>query len=82
MSYVSSTGLNTEEKNKKVSNVFKTKGLISSRLKALKMRKKNEERYCTVKDSLEQSLKEVQQHKAGKVQLDTWEEYLNKKNNM
>lgn len=38
-------------------------------------------RYCTVYESLEQSLKEVKLHKEGKIHLDTWEEYLNKKHN-
>ncbi len=39
----------------------------------------NNERYCTVYKSLEESLKEVKEHREGKIHLDTWEEYLQKK---
>lgn len=40
---------------------------------------KRNKRYCTVYESLEQSLKEVKLHREGKIHLDTWEEYLNRK---
>ena len=40
---------------------------------------KQSERYCTVYESLRQSLKEVKLHREGKIHLDTWEEYLAKK---
>ena len=39
----------------------------------------NKERYCTVYKYLEESLKEVKEHREGKIHLDTWEEYLQKK---
>lgn len=42
-------------------------------------KEKNIPRYCSVYESLEQSLKEVKLHKEGKIHLDTWEEYLGKK---
>lgn len=38
-----------------------------------------EERYCSVYESLEQSLKEVKLHREGKINLDTWDEYIKKK---
>ena len=41
---------------------------------------KKEERYCSVYESLEESLKEVKLHREGKIHLDTWNEYLKKKN--
>lgn len=37
------------------------------------------ERYCSVYESLKESLKEVKLHREGKIQLDTWDEYLEKK---
>ncbi len=37
------------------------------------------ERYCSVYESLRESLKEVKLHREGKIQLDTWDEYLKKK---
>jgi len=37
-----------------------------------------EKRYCSIKDSLKQSLKEVKLYKQGKLTLQTWEEYINK----
>ncbi len=40
---------------------------------------KNMPRYCSVYESLNQSLKEVKLHREGKIHLDTWEEYLKKK---
>ncbi len=38
-----------------------------------------QERYCSVYESLEESLKQVKLHREGKLKLDTWEEYLKKK---
>lgn len=38
-----------------------------------------QERYCSVYESLEESLKQVKLHREGKIKLDTWEEYLKKK---
>lgn len=40
---------------------------------------KTSERYCSVYESLEESLKEVRLHREGKIHLDTWDEYLKKK---
>ena len=37
------------------------------------------QRYCSVYESLKESLKEVKLHREGKKHLDTWEEYLEKK---
>ena len=42
---------------------------------------KTSERYCSVYESLEESLKQVKLHREGKIHLDTWEEYLKKKHN-
>lgn len=51
-------------------------GAISGKL----TKEKTPERYCSVYESLRESLKEVKLHKEGKIHLDTWEEYLmNKK---
>lgn len=44
-------------------------------------KEKATKRYCSVYESLEESLKQVKLHKEGKIHLDTWEEYLNKKHN-
>lgn len=45
-----------------------------------KLTKENaSERYCSVYESLKASLKEVKLHREGKIQLDTWDEYLKKK---
>lgn len=33
-------------------------------------------RYCTVYESLRQSLKEVKLHRQGKIKLNTWDEFL------
>lgn len=44
-------------------------------------KKKTSKRYCSVYESLEKSLKEVKLHRQGKIHLDTWEEYLEKKHN-
>lgn len=37
---------------------------------------KKDKRYCTICESLEQSLKEVKLHKEGKIHLDTWDNFL------
>lgn len=37
---------------------------------------KKDKRYCTIYESLEQSLKEVKLHKEGKIHLDTWDDFL------
>lgn len=42
-------------------------------------KEKTSKRYCSVYESLKQSLKEVKLHREGKLKLDTWEEYLKKK---
>lgn len=44
-------------------------------------KEKAPKRYCSVYESLEESLKEVKLHKEGKIHLDTWDEYLKKKHN-
>ena len=44
-------------------------------------KEKAPKRYCSVYESLEESLKEVKLHKEGKINLDTWDEYLKKKHN-
>ena len=40
---------------------------------------KKQERYCTVYESLNESLKEVKKHKTGEIHLDTWDEFYEKK---
>ncbi len=42
-------------------------------------KEKTTKRYCSVYDSLKESLKEVKLHREGKTHLDTWDEYLAKK---
>lgn len=42
-------------------------------------KEKTSERYCSVYESLKQSLKEVKLHREGKINLDTWDKYLKKK---
>lgn len=37
---------------------------------------KQTKRYCTVYESLRQSLKEVKLHRQGKIKLNTWDEFL------
>lgn len=37
-------------------------------------------RYCSVKESLEDSLKELKLYKENKIKLQTWEEYIKSKN--
>ena len=44
-------------------------------------KEKAPKRYCSVYESLEESLKEVKLHKEGKIHLDTLDEYLKKKHN-
>lgn len=34
------------------------------------------DRYCTVQESLQESLKEVKLHRERKIKLDTWDKYL------
>lgn len=46
---------------------------------------KKQRRYCSVFDSIKQSLNEVKLHKESKINLDTWEDFiqgLNKKNRL
>lgn len=50
-----------------------------ARLTARPTKDKTPERYCSVYESLKESLKEVKLHREGKIQLDTWDEYLKKK---
>lgn len=50
-----------------------------ARLTARLTKDKTPERYCSVYESLKESLKEVKLHREGKIQLDTWDEYLKKK---
>lgn len=37
---------------------------------------KSNERYCSISDSLRESLKEVNEYKKGNKKLKTWDEYL------
>lgn len=41
-----------------------------------KTKDKKTERYCSVYESLKESLKEVKLHKEGKIHLDTWDDFL------
>lgn len=50
-------------------------------LKGRLTKDKTTERYCSVYESLKESLKEVKLHRQGKIHLDTWDEYLQKKHN-
>lgn len=50
-----------------------------ARLTVKPTKEKTPERYCSVYESLKESLKEVKMHREGKIHLDTWEEYLKKK---
>ena len=50
-----------------------------TRLKGKLTKDNATERYCSVYESLEESLKEVKLHREGKIHLDTWSEYLAKK---
>lgn len=50
-----------------------------ARLNGKLTKDKTSERYCSVYESLKESLKEVKLHRAGKIHLDTWDEYLAKK---
>lgn len=45
-------------------------------LKGKLTKEKTTERYCSVYESLKESLKEVKLHKAKKIHLDTWDEFL------
>ena len=39
-------------------------------------KEKLSKRYCSVYESLKESLKEVKLHKQGKIHLDTWDEFF------
>lgn len=39
---------------------------------------KKDERYCSVYESLKESLEEVKLYHEGKIQLDTWDEFVKK----
>lgn len=39
-------------------------------------KEKTSQRYCSVYESLKESLKEVKLHREGKIHLDTWDEFL------
>lgn len=39
-------------------------------------KEKASKRYCSISESLRESLKEVKLHKEGKLQLGTWDEFL------
>ncbi len=39
-------------------------------------KEKTSKRYCSIYESLKESLKEVKLHKEGKIQLDTWDDFL------
>lgn len=39
-------------------------------------KEKLSKRYCSVYESLKESLKEVKLHRQGKIHLDTWDEFL------
>lgn len=47
-----------------------------ARLKGRLTKEKTSKRYCSVYESLKESLKEVKLYKDGKVELDTWDEFL------
>lgn len=48
-----------------------------ARLKGKFTKEKASKRYCSVYESLKESLKEVKLYKEGKIHLDTWDEFLN-----
>lgn len=39
-------------------------------------KEKTSNRYCSVYDSLKESIKEVKLHKEGKIHLDSWNDFL------
>lgn len=43
-------------------------------------KEKAPKRYCSVYESLKESLKEVKLHREGKIHLDTWDEFLEELN--
>lgn len=45
-------------------------------LKGKLTKEKTSKRYCSVYESLKESLKEVKLYKEGKIHLDTWDEFL------
>lgn len=46
-----------------------------ARLRGKLTKDKTPKRYCSVYESLEESLKEVKLHRQGKIHLDTWDEF-------
>lgn len=38
-------------------------------------KEKTSKRYCSIYESLKESIKEVKLHKEGKIHLDTWDEF-------
>lgn len=51
-----------------------------ARLKGKLTKDKANKRYCRVYESLKESLKEVKLYKEGKIQLDTWDDFLKELN--
>lgn len=47
-----------------------------ARLFAKTTKEKTSKRYCSVYESLKESLKEVKLHKEGKMHLDTWDDFV------
>ena len=47
-----------------------------ARLFAKTTKEKTSKRYCSVYESLNESLKEVKLHKEGKMHLDTWDDFV------
>lgn len=47
-----------------------------ARLKGKVTKEKAPKRYCSIYESLKESLKEVKLYKEGKIHLDTWDEFL------
>lgn len=51
---------------------------IAQKVTKEKRNVKSSTRYCTVHESLSESLKEVKLHREGKIKLDTWENFKNR----
>ena len=51
-----------------------------ARLTARSTKDKTPKRYCSVYESLKESLKEVKLYKQGKLHLDTWDDFLKELN--
>lgn len=51
-----------------------------ARLRGKFTKEKASKGYCSVHESLKQSLKEVKLFKEGKIQLDTWDDFLKELN--